>query len=121
MDFRFEKEEEVAENSVGETAEEAGNEKHEERSNLKDNSPHETKMSEMLVYQEVKIPEVTNFKEEREEKQVNLWLAKLDLKKVKAAGTFLDGCKIVLFGFTENQNVQLARLLQDKYIIINFT
>ena len=70
--------------------------------------PTEPKMPELgqLVNQESPSQELTHFKEDEEG---NILLAKLDLKNVKAAGTFLDGCKIVLFGFTENQNVHLAR------------
>ena len=33
------------------------------------------------------------------------WLAELELGKVKKAGTFLDGCKIFLSGFTEAEQV----------------
>ena len=107
MDFRFEAEEEVAEDLVDQTrvAE------FEEKSNVEKMASTEPKVPEptQLVSQESKIPELTNLKEDEEGKPNNLQLAKLDLKKVKAAGTFLDGCKIVLFGFAENQNVHLAR------------
>ena len=34
------------------------------------------------------------------------WLAELELGKVKKAGTFLDGCKIFLSGFTEAEQVR---------------
>ena len=37
------------------------------------------------------------------------WLLELDLKRVKSAGSFLDGCKVVLQGFNEDQNAHLAR------------
>ena len=40
------------------------------------------------------------------------WLAELELGKVKKAGTFLDGCKIFLSGFTEAEQVQLGRVLK---------
>ena len=46
-----------------------------------------------LVNQESQIEELAHFKADEEG---NILLAKLDLKKVKAAGAFLDGCKIVL-------------------------
>ena len=39
----------------------------------------------------------------------NIWLLELDLKRVKSAGSFLDGCKVVLQGFNEDQNAHLAR------------
>ena len=99
MDFRFEAEEEVAEDSFDQTRDCAFEEKM---------PPTEPKMPELtqLVNQESQIQELTHFKADEEG---NILLAKLDLKKVKAAGTFLDGCKIVLAGFTENQNVHLAR------------
>ena len=99
MDFRFEAEEEVAEDSFDQTTDCASEEKM---------PPTEPKMPEptQLVNQESQIQELTHFKADEEG---NILLAKLDLKKVKAAGTFLDGCKIVLAGFTENQNVHLAR------------
>ena len=101
MDFRFEAEEEVAEDSFDQTRDCA----FEEGSNMEKTEP---KMPELthLVNQESQIQELTHFKADEEG---NILLAKLDLKKVKAAGAFLDGCKIVLAGFTENQNVHLAR------------
>ena len=34
------------------------------------------------------------------------WLAELELNKGKKAGTFLDGCKIFLSGFTEAEQVR---------------
>ena len=34
------------------------------------------------------------------------WLAELELNKVKKAGTFLDGCKIFLSGFTDSEQVR---------------
>ena len=107
MDFRFEAEGEMAEDLVDQTR----NIKLEEKLNTETMPPTEPKMPELsqLASQESWIPELTDFKEDRGGKQNNLWLAKLDLKKVKAAGTFLDGCKIVLLGFIENQNVHLAR------------
>ena len=40
------------------------------------------------------------------------WLAELELSKVKSAGSFLDGCKVFLSGFTESQQLQLARVLK---------
>ena len=39
------------------------------------------------------------------------WLAELELNKGKKAGTFLDGCKIFLSGFTESE--QVIRLMCD--------
>ena len=107
MDFRFEAEEELTEDLVEQTR----NGEIEEKLNVEKMASNELKMPELtqLVSQESKIPELSNFKEEGEGKQNNIWLAMLDLKKVKAAGTFLDGCKIVLLGFAENQNVHLAR------------
>ena len=104
MDFRFEAEEEVAEDSFDQTRDCA----FEEKSNMEKMPPTEPKIPELtqLVNQEPQIQEPAHVKEDEEE---NLLLAKLELKKVKAAGTFLDGCKIVLSGFTENQNVHLAR------------
>lgn len=36
------------------------------------------------------------------------WLAELELGKVKKAGTFLDGCKIFLSGFTDAEQVRLG-------------
>ena len=107
MDFRFEAEGEMAEDLVDQTR----NIELEEKLNTETMPPTEPKMPELsqLASQESSITELTDFKEDRGGKQNNLWLAKLDLKKVKAAGTFLDGCKIVLLGFTENQNVHLAR------------
>ena len=109
MDFRFEAEEEFAEDSVDHQTRDC---EFEEKTNVEKVFPTEPKMPELtqLVFQESKTPELIHFKGDEEGKQrLNLWLAKLDLKKVKAAGTFLDGCKIVLLGFTENQNVHLAR------------
>ena len=104
MDFRFEAEEEVAEDSFDQTRDGA----FEEKSNMEKMPPTEPKIPELtqLVNQEPQFQELAHVKENEEE---NLLLAKLELKKVKAAGTFLDGCKIVLSGFTENQNVHLAR------------
>jgi len=106
-DFRFEAEEEVAEDSFDQTRDGT----FEEKSNMEEMPPTEPKMPELgqLVNQESPSQELTHFKEDEEG---NILLAKLDLKNVKAAGTFLDGCKIVLFGFTENQNVHLARVLK---------
>ena len=105
MDFRFEAEEEVAEDSFDQTRDDCT---FEEKSNLEKMPPTEPKLPEptQLVNQESQIQELAHFKADEEG---NILLAKLDLKKVKAAGTFLDGCKIVLAGFTENQNVHLAR------------
>ena len=40
---------------------------------------------------------------------MNMWLLELDLKRVMSAGSFLDGCKVVLQGFNEDQNAHLAR------------
>ena len=40
------------------------------------------------------------------------WLAELEPGKVKKAGSFLDGCKIFLSGFTNPEQVQLTRVLQ---------
>ena len=40
------------------------------------------------------------------------WLAELELGKVKKAGGFLDGCRIFLSGFSESDQVQLARVLK---------
>jgi len=40
------------------------------------------------------------------------WMSKLDLAKVKAAGCFLDGCRIFLLGFTEEENIMLARVVK---------
>eukprot|EP00092_Neocalanus_flemingeri_P010154 GFUD01010944.1.p1 GENE.GFUD01010944.1~~GFUD01010944.1.p1 ORF type:complete len:1552 (+),score=561.52 GFUD01010944.1:76-4731(+) len=40
------------------------------------------------------------------------WLAELELGKVKKAGMFLDGCKVYLSGFSEPEQVQLARVLK---------
>lgn len=40
------------------------------------------------------------------------WLAELELGKVKKAGMFLDGCKVFLSGFTDPEQVQLARVLK---------
>jgi len=40
------------------------------------------------------------------------WLAELELSKVKKAGSFLDGCKVFLSGFTEPEQMQLARVLK---------
>ena len=39
------------------------------------------------------------------------WLAELELNKGKKAGTFLDGCKFFLSGFTESE--QVIRLMCD--------
>jgi topoisomerase (DNA) II binding protein 1 len=39
------------------------------------------------------------------------WLAELELGKVKKAGSFLDGCKVYLSGFTDPEQVQLTRVL----------
>ena len=106
MDFRFEAEEEMAEDIFDQMRNSEF-----EKSNLETMPPTEPKMPELsqLASQESSIPELSDFKEDQGAKQNNLWLVKLDLKNVKAAGTFLDGCKIVLSGFTENQNVHLAR------------
>ena len=103
MDFRFEAEEEVTEDSVDQTRDG----EFEEESNVEKMPPTELLEHTQLAFRELQTHELTHFKEDEQAK--NLWLSKLDLKKVKAAGTFLDGCKIVLFGFTENQNVHLAR------------
>ena len=40
------------------------------------------------------------------------WLAELELNRVKKAGTFLDGCRIFLSGFSEAEQVQLGRVLK---------
>eukprot|EP00092_Neocalanus_flemingeri_P040838 GFUD01044457.1.p1 GENE.GFUD01044457.1~~GFUD01044457.1.p1 ORF type:complete len:510 (+),score=168.37 GFUD01044457.1:65-1594(+) len=40
------------------------------------------------------------------------WLAELELCKVKKAGMFLDGCRVFLSGFTESEQMQLARVLK---------
>ena len=40
------------------------------------------------------------------------WMADLDLARVKKAGTFLDGCKIYLSGFTDHDQEQLRRVLK---------
>ena len=40
------------------------------------------------------------------------WLAELELSKVKKAGSFLDGCKVFLSGFSEPEQMQLARVLE---------
>ena len=40
------------------------------------------------------------------------WLAELELTRVKKAGTFLDGCRIFLSGFSESEQVQLGRVLK---------
>ena len=40
------------------------------------------------------------------------WLAELELGRVKRAGTFLDGCRIFLSGFSEPEQVQLGRVLK---------
>lgn len=40
------------------------------------------------------------------------WLAELELGKVKKAGSFLDGCKVYLSGFTQTAETQLARVLK---------
>jgi hypothetical protein len=40
------------------------------------------------------------------------WLKELELGKAKKAGSFLDGCKIYLSGFSEPDCVQLARILK---------
>ena len=40
------------------------------------------------------------------------WLAELEPGKLKKAGSFLDGCKIFLSGFTNPEQVQLTRVLQ---------
>jgi len=40
------------------------------------------------------------------------WLAELELGKVKKAGNFLDGCRIYMSGFSEPEQVQLARVLK---------
>jgi len=40
------------------------------------------------------------------------WLTELELGKVKKAGSFLDGCKIFLSGFTEPEQVQLTRVIK---------
>ena len=45
-------------------------------------------------------------------KSTSDWLAELDLARVKKAGSFLDGCKIYLSGFSEPDQVQLARVLK---------
>ena len=40
------------------------------------------------------------------------WLAEQVLGRVKKAGSFLDGCKIYLSGFSEPHQVQLSRVLK---------
>jgi len=45
-------------------------------------------------------------------KRTTDWIAELELDTVKKAGSFLDGCKIYLSGFSESENLQLARLLK---------
>jgi len=40
------------------------------------------------------------------------WLSELDLGRVKKAGSFMDGCKIYLSGFTDPEQVQLTRVLK---------
>jgi len=40
------------------------------------------------------------------------WMQDLDLARVKKAGTFLDGCKIYLSGFTDHDQEQLRRVLK---------
>ena len=40
------------------------------------------------------------------------WLTELELTSVKKAGTFLDGCRIFLSGFSESEQVQLGRVLK---------
>ena len=40
------------------------------------------------------------------------WMGDLDLARVKKAGTFLDGCKIYLSGFTDHDQEQLRRVLK---------
>jgi len=45
-------------------------------------------------------------------KKTNLLLESLDITLVKRAGTFLDGCKVFLSGFSERQIGQLRRVLK---------
>jgi len=45
-------------------------------------------------------------------KRTGEWLAELELGKVKKAGSFLDGCKVFLSGFTPSAETQLARVLK---------
>ena len=40
------------------------------------------------------------------------WLAELELTRVKKAGTFLDGCRIFLSGFSHDEQVLLGRVLK---------
>ena len=40
------------------------------------------------------------------------WLAQLDITSVKKAGTFLDGCKVFLSGFSDHDQEQLRRVLK---------
>ena len=45
-------------------------------------------------------------------KRTEEWLVELELGKVKKAGSFLDGCKVFLSGFTKSAETQLARVLK---------
>jgi len=45
-------------------------------------------------------------------KRTKEWLSELELGKVKKAGSFLDGCKVFLSGFSESEEILLARVLK---------
>ena len=45
-------------------------------------------------------------------KTTKQWLDELELGRVKKAGSFLDGCKLYLSGFTEGEVVHLGRVIR---------
>lgn len=49
---------------------------------------------------------------EENQKKTSLLLDSLDISSVKASGTFLDGCKVFLSGYTERQIGQIRRVLK---------
>ncbi|GLV38033.1 mutagen-sensitive 101 [Carabus blaptoides fortunei] len=52
-------------------------------------------------------------KESQKENRVPDLLDDIDLKQVKQAGTFLDGCGVYLTGFTPNRREKLCRILKS--------
>ena len=49
---------------------------------------------------------------EAEEGEGVSWETELELGRVRAAGAFLDGCRVLLTGFNREQEIQLTRVLK---------
>jgi len=75
-------------------------------------NPNESSMAMSRVDETVNCTALGTIAPEIQGKTTKDWLDELDLAKVKKAGTFLDGLRVYLSGFSESEQVQMTRVLK---------